>query len=278
MTNIALGQYYPSDSIIHKLDPRMKIVLGLLFVIISFLCRNTASFLFLLLSALTLIIVSKIPVRIVLRSIKALIFIMCFTAAINIFWTSGPQENLLWSWRFLKVYKDGLFNAAFMLIRIVSMVIGSSILLTYTTTPIELTDGIEQLLSPLNKLHIHVHEFAMLMSIALRFIPTILEEAEKIIAAQKSRGSDFTTGSLIKRVKTLVPLLIPLLISAFRHATDLATAMTCRCYRGGEGRTRLNVLRYSAKDFVFLFAIIMIGIGVVILNITVKIPFWGFSM
>ncbi len=267
MKGIALGQFYPADSVMHRLDPRMKIVIGILYIVTSFLCKNVISFALLLVSAFLLIIISRIPVKIVIRSIKAIIFIMIFTAVLNIFWTKGGEEELLFSWRFINVYVSGLYNAAFIVIRIVSMIIGTSIFLTYTTTPIQLTDGLEQLLSPLKVLKVPVHEFAMMMSIALRFIPTIIEETEKIMAAQKARGADFSNGSIIKRAKALIPILIPLFISSFRRAGELATAMTCRCYRGGMGRTRLNVLRFSYRDFIALFLTVAFGAGIILINI-----------
>ncbi len=267
MKSIALGQYYPSDSPMHRLDPRMKIILGILYIVASFLCKNVFSFALLALSALFLILISRIPVRTVLRSIKAIIFIMAFTAILNIFWTKGGEKELLFSWRFIQIYESGLYNAAFIVVRIVSMIIGTSIFLTYTTTPIQLTDGLEQLLSPLKVLHIPVHAFAMMMSIALRFIPTIIEETEKIMAAQKARGADFTSGSILKRAKALIPILIPLFISAFRRAGELATAMTCRCYRGGKGRTRLNVLHFSLRDLFAFVLMLAFGAGIILLNL-----------
>jgi len=267
MKGIALGQYYPADSVMHRLDPRMKIVVGILYIVASFLCKNVISFALLLVSAFLLIVISRIPVKIVIRSIKAIIFIMVFTAILNIFWTKGEAEELLFSWKFINIYVSGLYNAAFIVIRIVSMIIGTSIFLTYTTTPIQLTDGLEQLLSPLKVIHVPVHEFAMMMSIALRFIPTIIEETEKIMAAQKARGADFSNGSIVKRAKALIPILIPLFISSFRRAGELATAMTCRCYRGGEGRTRLNVLKFTYRDLIALLLIIAFGAGIVLINI-----------
>ena len=192
---------------------------------------------------------------------------MLFTAILNIFWTVGEPDELLFSWKFINIYVSGLYNAAFIVIRIVSMIIGTGIFLTYTTTPIQLTDGLERLLSPLKVFRIPVHEFAMMMTIALRFIPTIIEETEKIMAAQKARGADFSSGSLAKRAKALIPVLIPLFISAFRRAGELATAMTCRCYRGGAGRTKLNVLKVSFKDFVALFFVLAFGAGIVLINV-----------
>ena len=267
MKGIAFGQYYPSNSIMHRLDPRVKIVMGILYIVACFLCKNVISFALLFISAFALILISRISVKIVLRSIKAIIFIMLFTAILNIFWTVGEPEELLLSWKFINIYVSGLYNAAFIVIRIVSMIIGTGIFLTYTTTPIQLTDGLERLLSPLKIFRVPVHEFAMMMTIALRFIPTIIEETEKIMAAQKARGADFSNGSLAKRAKALIPILIPLFISAFRRAGELATAMTCRCYRGGTGRTKLNVLKVSIKDIVALFFILVFCAGIVLINI-----------
>ena len=274
MNNIALGQFYPSSSVMHGLDPRMKIIIAIAYIVASFLCQNVISFALLLVSAFALILLSRIPIKIVLKSIKAIIFIMIFTAVLNVFWTKGEADELLVSWNFIQIYTSGIYNAVFIVVRIVAMIIGTSIFLTYTTTPIQLTDAIEQLLSPLKLVRVPVHEFAMMMTIALRFIPTIVEETEKIMAAQKARGADFTNGSLAKRAKALIPVLIPLFISAFRRAGELATAMTCRCYRGGKGRTKLNVLRFSYRDFIALFLIAVFIAGIVLLNIFAP----GYSM
>ena len=260
MKSFAFGQFYPANSLMHRIDPRMKIILALIYIVASFLCANVVSFGLLLVSALCLILISKIPVRIVLKSVKAIIYIMIFTASLNILMTRDAENAPLLSWWIINIYESGLYNAAFIVVRIVSMIIGTGIFLTYTTTPIQLTDALEQLLSPLKVFKIPVHEFAMMMTIALRFIPTIIEETEKIMAAQKARGADFTSGSLIKRAKALIPILIPLFISAFRRAGELATAMTCRCYRGGNGRTRLNVLKFSWIDFAAL-AVMLLFIG-----------------
>lgn len=271
MKNIALGQYYPSGSVMHRLDPRMKIICALIFIICSFLCKNIFSFLLLVVISLLLVTVSKIPLKTVLKSIKAIIFIMIFTAIINIFWTKGNEESLLISFKIFKwnmnIYSDGLYSAAFILIRIVSMIIGSSVFMTYTTTPTQLTDGLESLLSPLKKIHVPVHTFAMMMTIAMRFIPTIMEETEKIMSAQKARGADFSNGSLLKRAKALVPVLIPLFISAFRRASDLATAMTCRCYRNGEGKTKLNELKFCYGDFLMFAMVCLFAGGIIVINI-----------
>ena len=274
MKNITLGQYYAVDSPIHRLDPRVKIVLALLYIVIVFLCSNILSMALLLASAFVIVALSRIPLKIVLKSIKPIIFIIAFTGIINIFWTTGEGKPLL-DIGFITVYKEGIVNAVFLIVRIIMLIIGSSILLTYTTTPIALTDGIERLLSPLKKLGLPVHDFAMIMTIALRFIPTLMEEADKIMSAQKARGADFTNGSLIQRVKALIPILIPLFSSSIRHALDLATAMECRCYKGGEGRTRMNILKCKASDIVALVLVIALGVCVVCINIfaTPFLPF-----
>jgi energy-coupling factor transport system permease protein len=186
---------------------------------------------------------------------------------INIFFTQG--ETLVFEWKFIKIYLEGIYNAVFMIIRITSLVIGSSVLITYTTTPIALTDAIESLFGPLKKIKVPVHEFAMMMTIALRFIPTLMDEAEKIMAAQKARGADFTNGNLIKRAKALIPILVPLFASSFRRADELATAMECRCYRGGEGRTKLHVLKYRASDIVGIILVLIICAMLISAN------YWG---
>ena len=274
MKNITLGQYYAVNSPIHRLDPRVKIVLALLYIVIVFLCSNILSMVLLLISALAIVLLSKIPIKIVLKSIKPIVFIIAFTGIINIFWTTGEGAPLL-DIGFITVYKEGIINAVFLIVRIIMLIIGSSILLTYTTTPIALTDGIERLLSPLKKIGLPVHDFAMIMTIALRFIPTLMEEADKIMNAQKARGADFTNGSLIQRAKALIPILIPLFSSSIRHALDLATAMECRCYKGGEGRTRMKILKCKAGDIVALLLVIVLGVSVVCINIfaTPFLPF-----
>ena len=263
--NIALGQYYPTNSKVHRLDPRIKIILATAYIVCSFLCKNVISFALLLVSAIVLVWLSRIPLRVVLKALKAIIFIIVFTAILNVFWTKGEGDPLV-SWYFITIYESGLYNAAFIIIRIVAMIIGSSIFLTYTTTPIQLTDGIEQLLSPLKKIKVPVHEFAMMMTIALRFIPTLVEETDKIMTAQKARGADFTSGSLVSRAKALVPVLIPLFVSAFNRAADLATAMECRCYHGGEGRTRMKVRHLRVADIIPLFVMVLFGATLVVFN------------
>ena len=262
MKNISLGQYYAVDSPIHRIDPRVKIILAVLYIVIVFLCSNIAAVALLLLSAILLIVLSNIPIKLVLKALRPILFIIAFTAILNVFWSTGEGAPLV-EWHFIKIYKEGLVNALFLIARIVVLIIGTSVLLTYTTTPIALTDGIERLLSPLKRINIPVHDFAMIMTIALRFIPTLMEEAEKIMAAQKARGADFTNGSLVKRAKALIPILIPLFSSSIRHALDLATAMECRCYRGGEGKTRMKILKCRTSDFVALGVMLLFGAVIV---------------
>ena len=265
MKSIAFGQYYPAKSFLHRLDPRIKIIITVLYIISTFLCKNTLSFAALLLSALILVILGRIPLRIIFGGLRPIIFILCFTVLLNIFLTSGEGDPLAQFW-ILKIYTEGIYNAVFIAIRIVALIIGTGMLLTYTTTPIALTDAIEDLLGPLKKIKLPVHEFAMMMTIALRFIPTLMEETDKIMTAQKARGADFSSGNLIQRAKALIPVLIPLFVSAFNRASDLATAMECRCYHGGEGRTRMRVRHLRVSDFVFLFITVLFGASLIALN------------
>ena len=265
MSGISFGQYYPARSLLHRLDPRIKIILTLLYIICSFMCKNIISYALLLFSAIILVIIGRVPIRIILKGLKGVLFILLFTAVLNIFWTTG--DTRLWQWKFISIYAEGLYAALFIMIRISVLIIGTGMLLTYTTTPIALTNAIEDLLSPLKKLHVPVHSFAMMMTIALRFIPTLSEECERIMTAQKARGADFSSGGLIQRAKALIPVLIPLFVSAFNRAGDLATAMECRCYNGGEGRTRMNVRHLRFVDFIPLIVIIAFGAGLITLNI-----------
>jgi energy-coupling factor transport system permease protein len=248
LKDITLGQFFPGNSPLHKLDPRVKLVLTTFYIVLIFVARGVAGFAVILAFTLTMIGVSRIPAKIILRGLKPLIFIIAFTALINVFWTKG--EHVLVQSKFVEIYYEGVLYAVLMVLRVVLLLLGSSVLLTYTTSPIALTDGLERLLSPLKKIHLPVHEFAMMMTIALRFIPTLIEETDKIMNAQKARGVDFSTGSLIQRAKALIPILIPLFVSAFRRADELAIAMECRCYRGGEGRTRITVMRLATRDFI----------------------------
>ena len=280
MKGFAFGQYYPAESVLHRMDPRAKVVCAVAYIVASFLCKNTFSFVLLLVSALALILISRIPLRVVLRSVRALIFIMAFTAALNIFWIADTAEGAvpLVDFWIITIYAKGIYHAVFILVRIVAMVLGTGLFLTYTTTPIALTDALESLLRPLAKIKVPVHAFAMMMTIALRFIPTIMEETEKIMAAQKARGADFTTGSLVKRAKALIPIIIPLFASAFRRADELATAMECRCYHGGEGRTKLRVLKYRVRDVLGLACMALFIGGIVTLNILGARFGWLYTM
>ncbi len=264
MKNIAFGQFYPARSPLHAMDARAKVILSILYIVVTFLCKNMLSFGTLLLSAVVLLVFSRIPARTVLRSLRPLLFVMIFTAILNLFFAKGETE--LWSFWRLHIYLEGVWGAVFMLIRIMVLVLGTSLFLTYTTTPIALTDAIESLLSPLRVLRLPVHEFAMMMTIALRFIPTLMEETDKIMNAQKARGVDFSTGGLIKRAKALIPILIPLFISAFRRADELAMAMECRCYRGGNGRTKMTVTHFRFGDFLSILLMVAFGAVVLYLN------------
>ena len=265
MKGISFGQYYPARSPLHSLDPRVKIILTLLYIVCSFLCKNVISYALLLLSALLLVALGRIPLKIVLRGLRGVLFVLAFTAILNVFWTSG--DVLIFEWKFIEIYLEGIYSAIFIMIRIAALIIGTGMLMTYTTTPIALTNAIEDLLSPLKKLHVPVHTFAMMMTIALRFIPTLTEETDRIMTAQKARGADFSSGGLIARAKALVPVLIPLFVSAFNRAGDLATAMECRCYHGGEGRTRMNVRHLRFVDVIPLFLILAFGASLIALNI-----------
>ena len=259
ISDITLGQFFPGTSPIHRLDPRTKIILSIVFIVGVFLADTVIAFAFLTLATVLLVIASKISIRIILKGIKPIIYILIFTAIINIFLTDGEGDPLLSFW-VIDIYVEGLVRAFFMAFRVVLLIIGTSTLLTYTTSPISLTDGIESLLRPLKLIHVPVHLFAMMMTIALRFIPTLVEETEKIMNAQKSRGADFSTGGPIKRAKALIPILIPLFVSAFKRAEELATAMECRCYRGDDNRTKLVKLHYKGIDLLwFVLGTVFLG-------------------
>ena len=262
ISDITLGQFFPGKSAIHKLDPRTKIILATLFIVAVFLANNPISFAFLLIVTVALILISKISVKVILKSIKPIVFIILFTAIINIFVTKGEGAPLL-SWWVIEIYTEGIARAVMMAMRVILLIVGTSILLTYTTSPISLTDGLESLLSPLKVIKLPVHTFAMMMSIALRFIPTLIEETENIMNAQKSRGADFTSGNLLERGKALIPILVPLFVSSFKRAEELATAMECRCYRGDYNRTKLVKLEYKGIDYGFIFIFVLI-LGVLI--------------
>ncbi len=244
LSDITIGQFFPGKSIVHRIDPRAKILLVLAFIIVLFIVRNPVSFLLIAVFLIGAYIIAKIPANAIWRGIKPILPLIAFTSILNLFFVDG--EPLVHWWIF-KITAEGISVAVLMAIRIVCLIIGS-LLLTYTTSPIALTDAIERLLKPLKVIRFPVHEMAMMMTIALRFIPTLLEETDKIMSAQKARGADLETGSIVKRAKALIPILIPLFVSAFRRAEDLALAMECRCYRGGEGRTRMKQLYFSRLD------------------------------
>ena len=265
LKDITLGQFFPGNSLLHKLDPRIKLIVCIAYIVAIFLCKSAVAYACVIFSTLLLMIISKLPINTILKGIKPIVFIIMFTAILNIFWHSG--ENKIFSFWIFTVYAEGLIAAAYMVVRITCLVVGTSVILTYTTSPIALTDAIERLLSPLRVIKIPVHEFAMMMTIALRFIPTLIEETDKIMNAQKARGSDFSTGKLTERAKALVPVLVPLFISSFRRADELAIAMECRCYRGGSGRTRMTQLRLAARDILFLLAIAAFIAIIVLINI-----------
>lgn len=262
ISDITIGQYFPGNSIVHKLDPRMKIILIFLLIVSIFLCKNIAGLGAIILFSVILVLISKIPFKTVLKSIKPLVVIILLTAVLNIFYGKGDALVQLGK---LKITADGIETAVFMAVRIITLVVISS-LLTYTTSPTELTDALERLLKPLKLIKFDVHSIAMTMTIALRFIPTLIEEIEKIMSAQKSRGADLESGSLIHRAKALIPVLIPLFVSAFRRAGELAYAMECRCYHGGEGRTKMKVMKLSARDFLSLAAVILFMVIIVLIN------------
>lgn len=269
MRDITLGQYYPGNSVLHRADPRAKLVCAILYIAAVFMCRSALAFIVIIAATAVSIALSGIPLRVLLRSMKSLIFIIIFTAFINLFLTTSGE--LLFQFYFIKIYSKGIINTIVMILRITLLIAGSGVFLTYTTTPIALTDGLEQLLAPLRKLRLPVHEFSMMMTIALRFIPTLVEETDKIMNAQKARGADFGTGSLLSRARALLPILIPLFIAAFQRADELAIAMECRCYHGGEGRTRMNVLHLRTPDFAIMAFCVILCIAAALINTYIPI-------
>ncbi len=263
LKDITLGQYFPGNSIIHRMDSRFKIVLDILYVVILFVADNYISLAIAGIFILMAYAVSEIKPIMMIKSLKPLMPLILFTAILNLFFVKGEGEPLV-DWWIFTIYMEGISTAVFMIVRIVCLIIGMS-LLTYTTSPIVLTDAIERLLSPLKKIKLPVHELAMMMTIALRFIPTLIEETDKIMSAQKARGAELDTGGLMKRAKALIPILIPLFVSAFKRANELAMAMECRCYKGGEGRTKLRQLK--AQSFDYMIAMLMLTVlGFVIID------------
>lgn len=262
LKDITLGQYFPGKSFIHKLDPRTKILIMLVYIVLVFLVQNFFGYILLAAFLATCIIVSRISPKYVIKGIKPIIAFILFTGIFNLFLTQGTP---IWQWWIFTITIEGVRTAGFMVLRLIFLIIGTS-LLTLTTSPIALTDGLEHLLSPFKKIGVPAHEISMMMTIALRFIPLLLDETDKIMKAQSARGASIDSGNLIARAKAMVPILIPLFISAFRRADELATAMECRCYRGGQGRTRLNELKFSSTDILGWICISIILGGIIWIN------------
>ena len=262
LKDITLGQFFPGTSVIHRLDPRTKLIALIAYIVALFSAASWLSYGIVFAFLATSVALSKIPLKAIVRGMKPLVVILIFTGLLNLFFTAG--ETVLVKFWVLTITLEGVTRAIFMVVRIL-MLISATFLLTYTTSPISLTDGLESLLSPLKKIHLPVHELSMMMCIALRFIPTLIEETDKIISAQKARGADFENGKLMERVRALVPVLVPLFISAFRRADELATAMECRCYQGGEGRTKMKLLRFHRFDCVtFLLLALLLAVVIVV--------------
>ena len=257
LKDITLGQYFPGNSIIHRLDPRTKLIMLVVYIVALFMAKSWISYGLMLAFLLIVIRISTIPAKSIVKGMKPLVMILAFTGILNLFFTQ--EGKVLVDFWVITITTGGILRAIFMVSRILMLITGT-FLLTYTTSPIALTDGLEALLNPLKKIKVPVHELAMMMCIALRFIPTLIEETDKIMCAQKARGADFESGSLMDRAKALIPILVPLFISAFRRADELATAMECRCYQGGEGRTKMKMLRYHREDFVsFALGLVLVA-------------------
>lgn len=262
LKDITLGQFFPGNSIVHRTDPRVKIVIVIAMIVSLLLASGIFSYGLMAIYLGVIIAVSKVHLKMVVRGLKPIVMIVIITAILNIFYTAG---DVIWQWGFVHITKQGIYAAVQMVVRIMLLIIGTS-MLTYTTSPIDLTEGLERLMSPLKKIHVPVHELAMVMSIALRFIPTLIEETEKIISAQKARGADFESGSILKRAKAMVPILVPLFISSIRRAEELATAMECRLYRGDVGRTRMKQLKICSADYISITVSIIVFAGAITLG------------
>ena len=271
--DITIGQYYPAKSVVHRLDPRVKLICTLLYLISLFLFSSIPGYLVATVFLICVIHISKVPFSYIVKGLKPVIMLLMITVLFNLFLTR-QGDVLFHAWIFT-ITEGGLRNAVYMAIRLVYLIIGSS-LMTFTTTPNELTDGIEAVLHPLNKIHVPVHEIAMMMSIALRFIPILLEETDKIMKAQLARGADFESGNILQRAKSMVPILVPLFVSAFRRANDLAMAMEARCYRGGDGRTKMKPLRYKSRDYAAYIIVIAYVVAVVAIGRGVQLHIWVF--
>ena len=265
--DITLGQYFPENSLVHRLDPRIKISLLTLFIVVLFLASSLLSVLVTLTALFAVMAATRIPMKLYFRGLKSILIIVIFISVLNIFYGTGEP---IFSWWIFNITENGLLRALYMSIRIASLILTSSVL-TYTTSPTDMTDGLERLMKPLKFLKIPVHDIAMMMTIALRSVPMLLEETEKIMNAQKSRGADLDSGGLIRRVRAMIPILVPLFVAAYRNAWDMADAMEARCYQGGEGRTRMKVLHMDKVDFSAAFCVFAVGALVVLLNIFVPV-------
>lgn len=263
LKDITLGQYFPGDTIIHRLDPRTKILAMLFYIVITFCVQSFAGYAALAVFVIVCVWISKIPPFTVVKGLKPIMVFIIITGLFNLFLTGGET---LWQFGFLRITKEGVRFAVFMVLRLTFLILGTS-LLTLTTSPISLTDGMERLLRPFKRIGVPAHELSMMMSIAMRFIPTLMEETDKIMKAQAARGADFESGSLLKRAKAMIPILVPLFISAFRRADELATAMECRCYHGGENRTRLYDLKYQKRDAGAAATTLALAVVVLLLNL-----------
>lgn len=263
LKDVTLGQYYPVDSALHRLDPRTKLAGTMVYIAALFLCNNWQSYALATVFLALCIGLSRVPLSYMLRGLKGILFILLISVSFNLFLTDG---KVLWQWGVFKITEEGLILAGFMALRLIYLVVGSTIM-TLTTTPNALTQGMEKGLGFLKVLRVPVHEIAMMMSIALRFIPILMEETDKIMKAQMARGADFESGSLIQKARAMVPLLVPLFVSAFRRATDLAMAMEARCYHGGEGRTQMKPLRYQSRDRIAYAALFLFLAGIIVLRI-----------
>lgn len=255
--DITLGQYYPAESVIHRLDARVKLLSTIAYIVLLFCIKNYIGFAISATFLLVVILISRVPVKFIFKGLRPIFLIIIFTFFLNLFMI--PGDVILWKWKFLSISDEGIYRAMFMAIRLILLMIGSSIL-TFTTKPISLTDGIESVLAPLKRLGLPAHEIAMIMSIALRFIPTLLEETDKIMKAQQARGADFETGNILRRAKSMLPILVPLFINAFRIALDLAMAMESRCYRGGVDRTKYHELKLHMRDYMSILILVMLTI------------------
>lgn len=267
MIDITLGQYFPGNSLLHRMDPRVKMVLIFLYIFSVFIPRNWAGLGLAVAFLVFAIILSRLPIKLIFKSIKPIIPLVLITSALNIFYIS--DGTTLFKWGFIQITTKGITTASFIAIRIICLIAGSS-LLTYTTSPTTLTDALERLLSPLKVVKLNVHELAMMMTIALRFIPTLIEETDKIMSAQKARGADLESGGLMQRIRALIPIIVPLFVSSFRRAFDLATAMECRCYRGGEGRTRMKQMKMRLSDYIAIAVVVLFATGLFGLNFVLK--------